>query len=251
MIDSFTKFAQHDERVRAVYLHGSRANPDAPTDAFSDYDIVFVVTEIASFAKSTEWLRDFGEIAFVFESLKNENIFFGKNINDLSRFYVWGILFSDGSRADLLAEIREEAMQNKFIAGKRTVVLLDKDNCLTAPTADKYAACCAGFWWFLTDVAKAIARNQPQLAAEKLNSVTLQTLNQMLKWNNSAPLKKIPENDEITNWDTVFSVCEFFGKTARAVGDNFGFLFNERDEKIIVEYLINGYMKKAKHLNKW
>lgn len=44
--------AERDARVRAVFMNGSRANPNAPRDIFQDYDIVYVVEETASFRRS-------------------------------------------------------------------------------------------------------------------------------------------------------------------------------------------------------
>lgn len=32
--------AKSDERIRAVYLNGSRTNPNVPKDIFQDYDVV-------------------------------------------------------------------------------------------------------------------------------------------------------------------------------------------------------------------
>ena len=40
--------AERDARVRAVFMNGSRANPNAPRDIFQDYDIVYVVEETGS-----------------------------------------------------------------------------------------------------------------------------------------------------------------------------------------------------------
>lgn len=36
--------AKEDERILAVYMNGSRTNPNAPKDIFQDYDIIYVVT---------------------------------------------------------------------------------------------------------------------------------------------------------------------------------------------------------------
>ena len=49
MYDLILGIAQNDERIRAVIMNGSRANPNAPADIFQDYDIVYIVTDIASF----------------------------------------------------------------------------------------------------------------------------------------------------------------------------------------------------------
>ena len=35
--------ARADERIRAVYLNGSRTDKNAPKDIFQDYDIVYAV----------------------------------------------------------------------------------------------------------------------------------------------------------------------------------------------------------------
>lgn len=49
MFDLLLTTAQYDERIRAVYLNGSRANPHVAKDMFQDFDMVYVVTETASF----------------------------------------------------------------------------------------------------------------------------------------------------------------------------------------------------------
>ena len=43
MMHLILQVAKDDERVRAVYLNGSRTNPNAPKDRFQDYDVVYVV----------------------------------------------------------------------------------------------------------------------------------------------------------------------------------------------------------------
>ena len=49
------KIAKEDERIRAVYMHGSLANPNVEKDKYSDFDIVYVVTEISSFIENKKW----------------------------------------------------------------------------------------------------------------------------------------------------------------------------------------------------
>ena len=61
MFDLILDVARRDERIRAVILNGSRANPNAPRDIFQDYDIVYVVTELASFKQDPDWIDCFGE----------------------------------------------------------------------------------------------------------------------------------------------------------------------------------------------
>ena len=49
MYDLILNIANNDERIRAVYLNGSRTNPNVPKDIFQDYDVVYVVTETKPF----------------------------------------------------------------------------------------------------------------------------------------------------------------------------------------------------------
>ena len=49
MLTLITTIAAQDERIRAVMLNGSRANPAAKRDLFQDYDVVYFVTELDSF----------------------------------------------------------------------------------------------------------------------------------------------------------------------------------------------------------
>ena len=51
-----------DERIRAVILSGSRANPDAVPDIFRDFGVVYIVTDVASFKNDPDWHRQFGEL---------------------------------------------------------------------------------------------------------------------------------------------------------------------------------------------
>ena len=41
--------AKNDNRVKAVYMNGSRTNENVPKDMFQDYDIVYVVEDTQSF----------------------------------------------------------------------------------------------------------------------------------------------------------------------------------------------------------
>ena len=49
MFDLIFSVANNDERIRAVYMNGSRANPNVGKDIYQDYDVVFMVTETKSF----------------------------------------------------------------------------------------------------------------------------------------------------------------------------------------------------------
>lgn len=54
-------FAQLNSSIRAVYLEGSRVNPNFPPDEFQDYDVVFVVQDFENFITNDSWTNIFGE----------------------------------------------------------------------------------------------------------------------------------------------------------------------------------------------
>ncbi len=56
MFDLVLGVANRDSRIRAVYMNGSRANPNVKKDIFQDYDIVYVVTETESIIRDEDWI---------------------------------------------------------------------------------------------------------------------------------------------------------------------------------------------------
>ena len=60
MFDLILRTAREDDRIRAVIMNGSRANPNAPRDRFQDYDIVYLVTQMAPYIDNPAWQRDHG-----------------------------------------------------------------------------------------------------------------------------------------------------------------------------------------------
>ncbi|KGX84201.1 hypothetical protein N784_14515 [Pontibacillus litoralis JSM 072002] len=67
MVDLIINTAKEDERIRAVYMNGSRTNPNVPKDIFQDYDIVYVVTETSTFIEDENWIKIFGDLLIVQE----------------------------------------------------------------------------------------------------------------------------------------------------------------------------------------
>ena len=62
MYSLILEVAKNDDRIKAVYMNGSRTNENVPKDMFQDYDIVYVVEETQSFIEDKDWVRVFGEI---------------------------------------------------------------------------------------------------------------------------------------------------------------------------------------------
>ena len=57
--------AQKDDRIIAVYMNGSRTNPNVPKDIFQDYDVVYVVKDTKPFIGDKGWLDRFGTILYM------------------------------------------------------------------------------------------------------------------------------------------------------------------------------------------
>lgn len=53
MFDLILDVARQDDRIRAVYMNGSRANPNVEKDPYRDYDIVYVVTETIPYVEKS------------------------------------------------------------------------------------------------------------------------------------------------------------------------------------------------------
>ncbi len=272
MFDLILAVAKADERIRAVYMNGSRANPNIKKDKYQDYDIVYVVTGTESFLIDKSWISVFGEIAMVQEPDSND-LGWGQNA-DYNRSYGWLMLFKDGNRIDLHIQIKE-VMYEEYTTDSLTVPLLDKDDILPPippssdigywikkPTKPQYDSCCNEFWWCLNNVAKGIVRNQFPYAMKMYNEIVHIELDRMLEWyigintDFSATagmwgkyfIKYLPtefyklyiktySNCEML-WSAIFTACELFRTVATVVGEHFSYEYNQSDDDNMMEYLI-------------
>ena len=184
--------AERDARVRAVFMNGSRANPNAPRDIFQDYDIVYVVEETASFRAQPGWVDVFGE-RLVMQTPDEMDHAAGQP-TDLARCYGYLMQFADGNRIDLRLMTLPRALE-ECQSDSQTIVLLDKDGILpplplpsdTAyhirrPDQTAFAGCCNEFWWTLPYVAKGLWRGRVTYALDTLNACVRPQLLHMLSW---------------------------------------------------------------------
>lgn len=182
-------FALSDERIRAMWLNGSRANPDADKDIFMDYDVVCAVTDLAPFADATDFLQRFGEIAVMQEPNAPPYC----DVKSRERC-VYLMQFADINRIDLGFVPMETAFA-EYGKDSQTLLLLDKDGVLPAipppsdrdyrvkrPTAQEFAACLGEFRWVAPYVAKGIKRGEPTYAQAQMNDCVRPELLKMLSW---------------------------------------------------------------------
>lgn len=273
MFDLILGVAEKDERIRAVYMNGSRTNPDAPKDIFQDYDIVYVVTETASFINHEGWINVFGDLLMLQEPDKMDRAI-GIEM-DFDRSYGYLMLFRDGNRIDLHIETKE-SMTVGYVSDKLTIPLLDKDNCLPSipaptdrdyhvqkPTEPLFMGCCNEFWWCLQNVAKGIWREELPYARLMFEKTTRASLDQVVSWwigtqydfqVSTGKMGKyykryLPEpywemykrtysNSCYDNmWDSIFVACELFRTLAKDVAEAFLFTYRVDDDTNMTEYL--------------
>lgn len=271
MMELILNVAKNDDRIRAVYMNGSRVNPDVAKDKYRDYDIVFVVTEMAWFMENNGWLAMFGDPVMIQEPDKNV-MACGADL-DISRSYGWLMLFKDGNRIDL----HIETAVCDYGEDSLTVTLLDKDGILPAipPPSDKsyhikkpsqgeYTSVCNNFWWCLQNVAKGIARDQLTYAMNMYVQVVHGELEKMVTWHIGADhgfdlsvgmwgkyykkyltpdlydmyARTYADADYNNLWNAIFTACGLFRDLARSVGGRFGYRYNEQDDENMTAYLM-------------
>ncbi|MHA6252780.1 aminoglycoside 6-adenylyltransferase [Oceanobacillus sp. CAU 1775] len=273
MYDLIVGIAQKDQRIRAVYMNGSRTNPNVPKDIFQDYDIVYVVKETGSFIKDKKWINAFGNLLMIQEPNKND-----KDIGMETNFdnsYGYLMLFTDGNRIDLHIETKEAMTQN-YTKEKLTIPLLDKDNIFPStpqpsdkdywvkkPSEAHFSYCCNEFWWSLQNIGKGIWRDELPYVKQTFELVVRVQLDKMVSWwigmNHEfrvsagkmgkyfkqylpASYWKMYKNtyadDNYENiWDSLFIACELFRMLAKEIGKRLSFTYPMSDNESIKNYL--------------
>lgn len=192
MVDLILRVAKEDNRIRAVYMNGSRTNRSVPKDIFQDYDVVYVVEETSSFIEDQTWIDVFGNLLMIQEPDRND-LQIGMDV-DVSQSYGYLMLFRDGNRIDLRLQTNKEMLKH-YGSDSLTVKVLDKDEILPMipeasdvdyhvkrPSVAEYFACCNNFWWCLQNVAKGVWRDELPYAKQMFEGVIRSELNQMVDW---------------------------------------------------------------------
>jgi aminoglycoside 6-adenylyltransferase len=269
MLELIVNTAKNDDRIRAVVMNGSRANPNAPRDFFQDFDIVYLVTEVDPFKDDPTWINRFGEMMILQmpEAMQDP-----PPKNDGGFTYL--MQFTDGNRIDLglfpiarLQELEEDSL---------SLLLLDKDGLFKpfAPPSDRdylprpttakaFSDCCNEFWWVYPYVAKGLWREEITYAKSMADPVVREQLMKMLTWyvgvktqfsRNPGKLGKYlqqylePElwtmlektysdaSYEHT-WAALYMMCDLFRMTAGQVAEHFGFDYPRNDDEKVSAHL--------------
>lgn len=284
MFDLIISVAQNDERVRAVYMNGSRTNTNVPRDIFQDYDIVYVVTETTTFINEPEWINVYGNRIMLQEPDKLDKGI-GIEVN-FDETYAYLILFTDGNRLDLRLQT-ETAMKKEYGVDKLTIPLLDKDHILPPipfpsdldyhvkePTKEQFESCTNNFWWCLQNVAKGVCRDELPYAKRMLEHTTRVSLHQMINWwigiqtdfqvstgklgkyfKKYLPkaywemYKQTYSNSCYDNiWVSLDVTCQLFRLLSKEVANHYDFTYPVDDDKNMTLYLTG--LKSSQHYEK-
>lgn len=262
MYELILNIAKNDDRVKAVYMNGSRTNPNVPKDIFQDYDIVYVVSETRSFIEDKNWITLFGEILYM--QYPDENPYFP---SEKENSYGWLMQFTDGTRIDLTVQPVSYALQH-IKDDRLCKILLDKEHILpqiepstdcgywvAKPTKEQFLATCNEFWWCTNNVAKGLWRGEMPYVQDMTNYCVRTELIKMLNWkvgiitdwsvstgkSSKYLYRWLPEEEwqllldtyfdgNIENaWKAVFKMCDLFQNTAQYVGEQLGYQYNAEE----------------------
>ena len=167
--------AQKKDDIRAVIMNGSRVNPNALKDPFQDFDIIYLVRDVARYIRNPDVPQLFGEILIM--QLPDDMIDPPPEPHDT---YCYLMQFMDGNRIDLTFAPLEQASHTAD--DTLSMVLLDKDGLidplpppsdrgylLKPPTLKRFDDCCNEFWWLNPYVAKGLWRGELTYARHMLD----------------------------------------------------------------------------------
>ena len=270
MFDLILNTAQEDERIRAVMMNGSRANPNAPRDFFQDYDIVYFVTDAAPYTRNLEWIKRFGELMI----LQLPDDMADPPPVDAPG-YCYLMQFSDGNRIDLSIfpvdklDAVGEGQPDDHPAGQGRAVparCRRRATGITSPSRPPPSSstdCTNEFWWVSPYAAKGLWRDELPYAKHMADSYVREQLDKMLAWyvgvktdfqvspgKDGKYLKHILEPelyslllqtyadaDTEHSWEALLAMAELFRRVAIPVAEHFGYEYPYGDDQRVSAHL--------------
>lgn len=258
-----------------MLLTSTRADPDAHTDLFSDYDVILAVTDVRPFFEDRDWLGDFGPVLVVYRDPIRQR--------EGGESFAYITQYEGGLKIDFT--LSSVGILKRIAAGDELpddldvgyAVLLDKDGLTDGlpepthrayvpdpPSEDAYLTLVEEFLHEATYVAKHLWRDDLLPAKYNLDHAMKQRdLRKMLDWlietdnDWSAPVRahgkglkeRLPsdvwEALEQTyvgagveeNWNALFVTIDLFRKVAIRVGDRLGFDYPHELDGRVRRYL--------------
>jgi aminoglycoside 6-adenylyltransferase len=275
VLEGLVAWASERDAVRAVVLTSTRARPDAPTDLFSDYDIILAVSEVKPFFDDRTWLEDFGSVLVLYSDPMRK-LPGGESFAYITQ-YESGLKidFTVQSPGILRSIAASGELPPDLDVGYR--VLQDKDGLADGlpeptyrayvprrPTEEEYLTRVEEFFHEATYVAKHLWRDELLPAKYNLDyAMKHRDLRQMLDWlvetehDWSLPTRAYGKGlkrqlpDDVwgalertyvgagikENWDALFATIDLFARTARQVAGSLGFRYPADMEDRVRGYL--------------
>lgn len=271
MFDLILETARCDERIRAVIMNGSRANPNARRDPFQDFDIVYIVTDVYPFTRNLEWIQRFGEMMILQmpEDMQDPP-------PEEGGYFTYLMQFMDGNRIDLGIFTLSQWKEHNKDGDSLSVLLLDKDGIIDPfppasdagyipkpPTAKTFADCCNEFWWVSPYVAKGLWRQETLYAKCMMDEAVREQLMKMLQWHigmktdfKVSPgklgkyfdkylepelwdmlLKTYADSSYENTWNALFIMCDLFRRVAIPIAEHFGLEYPFDDDRRVSAHL--------------
>ncbi|MGJ7033696.1 aminoglycoside 6-adenylyltransferase [Niabella hirudinis] len=262
-----------DPRIRAVLQDGSRSNPDVTPDIFQDFDIIYVVEELAPFLNDHSWVDVFGE-QLILQLPEAMELY--PPTPELEGAFSYLLQFKDGNRIDLTI-VSVERLE-PFTRDSLCKVIWDKAGIFNdhplppssdasyivrQPSARSFTDCCNEFWYTNAGLAKGLWRGEVVLAQELISQVIRAALLQMMNWYigcrhgfgvNTGKFGKYyqrylepglyqkllatyPVADLQQIWRSVYTAQELFREAAQAIAEELGYTYPADWDKNVTAYM--------------
>ena len=246
-------------QIYAVALSGSRTNPNASTDEFQDYDVVYIVDDFDNLTSDLSWLNQFGKRIIEQEvSLGNRRLYL--------------MLFEDGNRIDLTL-CPKEHIQEWVDSEAGFTVLEDPENLfepyfpnlerywITPATETDFEKACNEFWWVSAYVVKGICRKQVIYATDHLYGICQQEFLKILAWQvasnrgvvdigknykylfNYLPTEKEKEFSDLLDFSSIdkitqslLATMQLFHREAQRLAQKLGFDYDKEVAEKMIQY---------------
>ncbi|WP_455167252.1 aminoglycoside 6-adenylyltransferase [Streptococcus sp.] len=246
-------------QIYAMALSGSRTNPNAPTDEFQDYDVVYLVENFEELISDLSWLDQFGK------RIIEQEVTLGYR-----RLYL--MLFEDGNRIDLTLCPKEHIKEWVDSEADYTVLKDEKglfESYTTSPqrywtnpvSPIDFEKACNEFWWVSAYVVKGICRKQLLYATDHLYGICQQELLKVLAWQVASdrgavdigknykylfhylPAEKENEFSNLLDFSSVerltqslFATMELFRQEAQFLAQKMGFDYDKEVAEKMIQY---------------
>jgi aminoglycoside 6-adenylyltransferase len=274
-IERLVEWGAQQPLVRAMVLTSSRAIPNAPLDALSDYDVILAVRDMEPYHADRAWLEAFGPVLVLYRD--PIELYYGFPKSAYVTQYESGLKIDFTLwTVEILEQVAAEAqLPAEFDAGY--FVLLDKDHLTEGlkaptyrsyiprpPTEGEYRSVVELFFHEATYVARYLWRDDLMAAKYNLDQGMKQdNLRLVLEWcieiEGNWSVKPGPYGrrlkqwlrpdlwaelqgtytgaDPAANWEAIFATIALFRRVAVEVGDRLGYGYPHGLDERAVAYL--------------